>query len=174
MKCSAFSSVSSLARVASFWLALCFTLVQVPATAQSTTQEPAQQVGKQSSVMGFDEALKQARDLVIASLASFDQARAEAETWQLDSEKWQTEALALSSELTKERTDSEALSKSLTDSSNREAALKQAADELANANAVAITTARKERDDARAMEIWVGLGGATVGALIALCVKAIF
>jgi hypothetical protein len=124
--------------------------------------------------MGFDEALKTARNEVYSSLLTFEQARIEAESWRLDSLKWQGEAMALSSDLTKERKDSEWLSKSLTESLKREAYLKSASDEQDEIDAQAIEDARRERDEAKAILPWVGTGGAILGALAWAGINAIF
>lgn len=124
--------------------------------------------------MDFDTALKQARSEVWNSLQTFEQARNEAETWRLDSLKWQTEALRLSFDLTKAVKDSEGLSKSLTESLKREADLKAASEERARIDAEAIAKARSERDEAKAILPWVGIGGAILGALAWAGIDAIF
>lgn len=166
MKCFGSSRGLHWARVASFWLVFCFTLVQVPLMAQSTTQGPVSQDGKPLSAMDLDEALKTARNEVFNSLLTFEQARNEAEIWRLDSLKWQTEALRLSFDLTRVTRDSEGLSKSLTESLKREADLKLASDRQDEIDAKAIKEARQERDEARATLPWVGVGGAILGALV--------
>jgi len=172
--CGASFPVSHWARVASFWWLLLFGLGQVSLTAQSTTPGPAQAETNHLSVMDFDSALKQARNEVWNSLLTFEQARNEAESWRLDSLKWQTEALRLSFDLTKARKDSEGLSKSLTESLKREADLKLASDKQDEIDAQAIEEARRERDETKAILPWVGVGGAVLGALTALVVSLIF
>lgn len=159
--------------MAFFWLAFCFGLGQVPLIAQSTTLGPAQAETKPLSVMDFDLALKQARNEVWNSLQTFDQARNEAENWRLDSLKWQTEALRLSFDLTKVRKDSEWLSKSLTESLKREADLKAASDKQDEIDAQALEEARTARDEARAWNLWVWVGGGVIGALTALGLTSI-
>lgn len=171
--CGASLPVSRWARVAFFWLAFCFGLGQVPLTAQSTTPGPAQAETKPLSVMDFDSALKQARNEVWNSLQTFEQARSEAESWRLESLKWQTEALRLSFDLTKARKDSEGLSKSLTDSLKREADLKAASDKQDEIDAQALEDARTARDEARSWNLWAWIGGAILGALTGLVIGLI-
>jgi len=169
-----FLSASSWARLASFWLVFCFTLVQVPLMAQPTTPGPVLQDGKPLSAMDFDEALKQLRSMLETSLQDSLMLKSEAEDLRTALESWQAEAVKLSSELTALRKDSEELSNSLTDSLKREAALKEASEEQDRIDAQAIKEARIARDEARVWNLWAWIGGATAGALTALGLASIF
>jgi predicted HNH restriction endonuclease len=64
------------------------------------------------------------------------------------------------------QTEHEATLLSLSQSETAYADLKQSSEARANLDAQALTQARQERDDARAHEFLVGLGGVAVGALL--------
>lgn len=166
--------VSPWARVSSFWLALCFTLVQVPLTAESTTLGPVRPETKLLNGMDLDASLRQLRSMLETSLQDSLKLRAEAEDLRMGLENWQAEAVKLSSELTALRKDSEELSNSLTESLKREAALEEASTRRAMIDAKAIKEARQQRDQARAWNLWAWTGGATAGALTALGLASIF
>jgi hypothetical protein len=160
--------VSPWARLWPFWLSFCFTLVQVPLTAESTTSGPARPETSPLNATDFDGALKQLRAMLETSLQDSLNLRAEAEDLRTGLESWQAEAIKLSSMLTALRKDSEALSNSLTDSLKREAGLKAASDRQDEVDAQAVKEARLARDEARAWNLWAWIGGATTGALTAL------
>jgi hypothetical protein len=117
-------------------------------------------------VKDFDTNLKEALRLVKSSLLTFDQVRTEAESWRLDSLKWQDEAGRLSLELTSERKDSEGLLRSLKLSQDQEESLKMASEDRAKLDAEAIIQARKQRDDAQDLLFVVGGAGLVIGGLV--------
>lgn len=155
--CGASSSASSWARVASFWLALLFTLVQVPINGQSTTPGPRPQDGSNPQEMDFDSSLKEALSLIESTFPLLDEVRSEASAWKLDSQKWKNEATALSSELTKLRQDSEERLRLSEESLKQEKKLREAAEARQSADQEAI-------DQARTNQVVVGVVAFLAGA----------
>ena len=158
--CGATLPVSPWVRVASFWLALCFTLVQVPATAQSKPSEPTPQESSQSILSLLSN---QTDDLVARLTLRVKQTDNSEINFRRIIEDYEARWILSEAGWEKSRKDHEAtlneLSLSKADFENY---VKSSADR-AKVDNDAVTTLTRERDDARGHEVLVGAGGVLFG-----------
>jgi hypothetical protein len=155
-----------------FWLGLLLVfsflvLSPLKLTAQSTTSEQPTQETKPSSETDSKLSLSEALKLIESTLSLLLKVRTEADSWRLDSLRWQTQAQMLSAELMKERQDSqerETLSQASLDNLKR---LNAATDKLTTDDQKAIDQARAER------MAWAG-GGFLVGAALTAVTVFVF
>lgn len=151
------------ARVASFWLAFCFTLPLVPLTAQSTTPGPAPNESRQSIL----SLLNSQTETLVSRLTERDKQTSDSETnFRRIIEEWQTRwtdsVLALDS-LQKEH---EATLLLLSQSETAFSDYRLSTEDRAKLDNDAVALARKERDDARFV-VWIAAAtGFAIGIAI--------
>lgn len=172
--CMGVSLGSSLGRVASFWLAFCFGLVQVPLTAQSTNSGPGLSESSQKELSSLtnlsDEQVFSLKKRKAELQSLNEKIESFRESW-LEAE---LKSMGLSKTVSLLKTDLTATSKELSQSKQDFTDYKASSEERARIDAEAIAKARAERDEAEAILPWVGIGGAIVGALAWAGIDAIF
>ena len=153
------------ARVAPFWLVLCFGLVQVPVSGQSTTSGPPLADGKPKIVTASTGTLLTLWDVLNVSKSRWESLQAESEALRSMLETGQARVSELSLLVGDLEKESAKLSESLKESLEREASLSQAATNRQKADQAAIDQARGQ------LWIWGGAGlglGLLTGMVIGL------
>lgn len=168
------SSGWQLARVASFWLAFCFGLVQVPLTAQSTNSGPGPSESKPSAELSLSKVSSELRLTLKDLVESYPKLVTESSSLRDQVKSLSEQVSALSSSSETWEADSKRLTDSVKSLTTQFEEAQAASDERARIDAEALATARKERDEAKAILPWVGIGGAILGALAWAGIDAIF
>lgn len=171
--CGASSLVSSWARVASFcWLLFCG-LDQVPLTAQSTNSGLGQSESKPSVELSLSKVSSELRETLKDLKDKYPKALEESENLRSEVKRLSEELTALSSSSANWEKESKRLTASVKSLMTQFEELQAASDERARIDAEAIATARTERDEAKAWNLWAWIGGAILGGLTGLVVGLI-
>lgn len=172
--CGASFSALHWARVASFWWLLLFGLGQVPVIAQSTNSVLGQSEPRPSSELSLSKVSSELRETLRDLAERYPLLIAESSNLRDQVKSLSMEVSALSSSSENWETESKRLTDSVSLLTTQFEELQAASDERARIDAQAIATARLERNQAKAILPWVGIGGSILGALVGLGVGLCF
>lgn len=161
------------ARVPFFWLAFFLALPQVPLTAQSTSNGPGPSESRPSVELSLSKVSSELVTTLRDLTEKYPKAIEESESLREQVKSLSGQVSELSSSSESWEADSKRLTGLVKSLTTQFEDYQKASEAKAEIDAQAIDEARADRDEARSILPWAGVGGAIIGALTALGINAI-